>query len=130
MTEPQQPQTTFQIEKIYVKDVSLEIPNAPQVFMQQAQPQLEVRLDTAAAAFAATSGASKSSLTDTGGTSTAPGHPPTTFTSLTPSIRALGLNLMTTKRPSRSMESTSRWSALIRMRPNSTRLSTESGGGP
>ena len=52
MTEPQQPQTTFQIEKIYVKDVSLEIPNAPQVFMQQAQPQLEVRLDTAAAAFA------------------------------------------------------------------------------
>ena len=40
MTEPQQPQPTLQIEKIYVKDVSLEIPNAPQVFMQQAQPQL------------------------------------------------------------------------------------------
>jgi preprotein translocase subunit SecB len=52
MTEPQQTQATFQLVKIYVKDVSLEIPNAPQVFMQQAQPQLEVRLDTAAAPFA------------------------------------------------------------------------------
>ena len=51
MSEPQQPQATFQIVKIYVKDVSLEIPNAPHVFMQQAQPQLEVRLDTAAAPF-------------------------------------------------------------------------------
>ena len=47
----EQPQATFQIEKIYVKDVSLEIPNAPQVFTQQAQPQLEVRIDTAAAPF-------------------------------------------------------------------------------
>ena len=61
MSEPQdsaaQPQgsaapaASFQIEKIYVKDVSLEIPNAPQVYMQQAQPQLEVRIDTAAAQF-------------------------------------------------------------------------------
>lgn len=46
------PQATFQIEKLYVKDVSLEIPNAPQVFMQQAQPQLEVRIDTGATQFA------------------------------------------------------------------------------
>jgi preprotein translocase subunit SecB len=46
MSETQPQAATFQIEKIYVKDVSLEIPNAPQVFMQQAQPQLEVRLDT------------------------------------------------------------------------------------
>jgi len=43
---------TFQIEKVYVKDLSLEIPNAPQGFMQQAQPQLEVRIDTGAAQFA------------------------------------------------------------------------------
>ncbi|MCD6044778.1 MAG: protein-export chaperone SecB [Burkholderiales bacterium] len=50
MTEAQTP-ATFQIEKIYVKDLSLEIPNAPQAFMQQAQPQLEVRIDTAAAPF-------------------------------------------------------------------------------
>lgn len=49
---PQQPAATFQIEKIYVKDVSLEIPNAPQVFMQQVQPQLEVRIDSGATPFA------------------------------------------------------------------------------
>lgn len=51
MSEPQQP-ATFQIEKVYVKDLSLEIPNAPKVFLEQVQPQLEVRIDTGAAAFA------------------------------------------------------------------------------
>jgi preprotein translocase subunit SecB len=49
--EQQQP-ATFQIEKVYVKDVSLEIPNAPRVFLEQAQPQLEVRIDTSSDAFA------------------------------------------------------------------------------
>ena len=39
-----QDQAVFQIEKIYVKDVSLEIPNAPQVFVEQVQPQLEVQI--------------------------------------------------------------------------------------
>ena len=43
MSEAQQP--AFSIEKIYVKDLSLEVPGAPQVFMQQEQPQLEVRLE-------------------------------------------------------------------------------------
>lgn len=43
---------SFQIEKIYVKDLSLEIPNAPQVFVEQAQPQLEVQIGTAASQFA------------------------------------------------------------------------------
>jgi preprotein translocase subunit SecB len=42
---------SFQIEKIYVKDVSLEVPNAPQVYMQQAQPAVEVRIDTSAEQF-------------------------------------------------------------------------------
>ena len=45
------PPATFQIEKVYVKDLSLEIPNAPQIFMNQAQPELEVRIDTGAAQF-------------------------------------------------------------------------------
>jgi len=49
---PEQNQPTFQIEKIYVKDLSLEIPNAPQVFGQQAQPQLEVQLHTESGQFA------------------------------------------------------------------------------
>ncbi|MDA0225317.1 MAG: protein-export chaperone SecB [Proteobacteria bacterium] len=40
---------TFQIEKIYVKDLSLELPNAPQVFMQTEQPQLEVQINNESA---------------------------------------------------------------------------------
>jgi preprotein translocase subunit SecB len=54
MSDPQQqPQpATFQIEKVYVKDLSLEIPNAPKVFLEQVQPQLEVRIDTTSEAFA------------------------------------------------------------------------------
>jgi preprotein translocase subunit SecB len=46
-SEPQQNQPSFQIEKVYVKDLSLELPNAPQVFLQPGQPQLEVQIHTA-----------------------------------------------------------------------------------
>lgn len=42
MDEPQQP--TFGIEKIYVKDLSLEIPHAPEVFLSGEQPQVDVQL--------------------------------------------------------------------------------------
>ena len=46
MSEQAQPgdqaQPSFQIEKLYVKDLSLEVPNAPQVFMQPDQPQLDI----------------------------------------------------------------------------------------
>jgi preprotein translocase subunit SecB len=48
----EQPQPSFQIEKIYVKDLSLEIPAGPQAFLQQAQPQLEVQINTAGGKFA------------------------------------------------------------------------------
>jgi preprotein translocase subunit SecB len=37
-------QPAFQIEKLYVKDLSLEVPNAPQVFMQADTPQLEIQV--------------------------------------------------------------------------------------
>ena len=37
-------QPFFNIEKIYVKDLSLEVPNAPQIFMAPEAPQLEVQL--------------------------------------------------------------------------------------
>ena len=43
MSEPQQ-QPTFGIEKVYVKDLSLEIPHAPGVFLSSEQPQMEVQL--------------------------------------------------------------------------------------
>ncbi len=43
---PQAPeqQASFNIEKLYVKDLSLELPNAPQVFMQADSPQLDVQI--------------------------------------------------------------------------------------
>ena len=49
--EPQEA-ATFQIEKIYVKDLSLEIPHAPQIYAEQVQPQIEVRIDSGQSAFA------------------------------------------------------------------------------
>jgi preprotein translocase subunit SecB len=35
----------FSVEKIYVKDVSFEAPRTPQVFSEQAQPQLQMNLN-------------------------------------------------------------------------------------
>ncbi|WP_137937080.1 protein-export chaperone SecB [Chitinivorax sp. B] len=39
-------QPVFQIEKIYVKDLSLEIPHAPQVFLDRNQPEIDMQLRT------------------------------------------------------------------------------------
>jgi len=50
MAEEQQP--SFQIEKIYVKDASLEIPGAPQVFLEAQGPQLEIQVRNESAQFA------------------------------------------------------------------------------
>ena len=36
---------TFTVEKLYVKDVSFEAPNAPQVFNEQGQPDLQMKLN-------------------------------------------------------------------------------------
>jgi preprotein translocase subunit SecB len=44
-------QPVFSIDKIYVKDLSLEVPNAPHVFLDSAQPQLEVQLASSAERF-------------------------------------------------------------------------------
>ena len=44
MSEQQQP--VFSIEKIYVKDISLEVPNAPQIFLEREAPQIDVQLNT------------------------------------------------------------------------------------
>ncbi|HUL55897.1 MAG TPA: protein-export chaperone SecB [Usitatibacter sp.] len=37
-------QPVFSIEKIYVKDLSLEIPNAPAVFLEREQPVVDIQL--------------------------------------------------------------------------------------
>lgn len=34
----------FNIEKIYLKDLSIEVPNAPQIFLEQGAPQIDVQL--------------------------------------------------------------------------------------
>jgi preprotein translocase subunit SecB len=46
MTEPEQEQPHFSIEKLYVKDLSLEIPNAPQIFLEREAPQVDVQIQT------------------------------------------------------------------------------------
>jgi len=48
MSEQQTPQQHFEIQKVYLKDVSLETPNSPAIFTEQWQPQTEVRLETGA----------------------------------------------------------------------------------
>ena len=46
MSEEQQQQAVFNLEKIYVKDMSLEIPNAPQIFLHREAPEVDVQLHT------------------------------------------------------------------------------------
>jgi preprotein translocase subunit SecB len=38
----------FQIQRIYLKDLSLEQPNSPQILLEQQQPQVEINLGLAA----------------------------------------------------------------------------------
>jgi preprotein translocase subunit SecB len=39
---------TFSIEKIYLKDLSVEVPNAPEVFLEKEAPSMEVNINSAA----------------------------------------------------------------------------------
>ena len=41
---PQSSQPIFSIEKVFVKDLSLEIPNAPQVFLEREAPAVDIQL--------------------------------------------------------------------------------------
>ena len=42
----------FQVQRIYLKDASLELPNAPGIFLEQGQPQIDVQLDVSSDALA------------------------------------------------------------------------------
>jgi preprotein translocase subunit SecB len=44
MSEAQNNQPVFSIEKLYIKDLSLEIPNAPQVFLERDPPTVDIQL--------------------------------------------------------------------------------------
>ncbi|MFC4160972.1 protein-export chaperone SecB [Chitinimonas lacunae] len=47
----QQAQPVFSIEKLYVKDLSLELPNAPQIFLEREQPEIDMQIRTEAQAI-------------------------------------------------------------------------------
>lgn len=42
----QNAQPVFGIEKLYVKDLSVEVPNAPEIFLEREAPQVEIQLNT------------------------------------------------------------------------------------
>ncbi|MDO4225904.1 protein-export chaperone SecB [Neisseria dentiae] len=44
MSEELQP--VFSIEKLYVKDLSLEVPHAPTIFLEQGEPEVDMRVST------------------------------------------------------------------------------------
>jgi preprotein translocase subunit SecB len=52
MTEQQpeqQAMPVFNIEKIYIKDLSVEVPNAPAIFLDRDPPQIDMQLNTQSA---------------------------------------------------------------------------------
>jgi len=44
---PVQDNPVFAIEKIYIKDLSVEVPNAPQIFLERESPKVSIQLQTA-----------------------------------------------------------------------------------
>jgi len=48
----QDPTPVFQIQRMYLKDLSLEQPNSPQILLEQQQPQVDINLAMAAAPVA------------------------------------------------------------------------------
>jgi preprotein translocase subunit SecB len=42
----QQNQPTFNIEKLYVKDMSLEVPHAPSIYLEREAPEIDMQLNT------------------------------------------------------------------------------------
>ena len=52
MSEQATEQPTFNIQRIYLKDLSLELPNAPKILLEQGQPNVDVQLNLNAEAVA------------------------------------------------------------------------------
>lgn len=48
MAEPQESTPVFNIQRMYLKDLSLEQPNSPQILLEQQQPQVDINLAVAA----------------------------------------------------------------------------------
>ena len=43
--EAQEQDAVFQLQRVYLKDASLELPNAPEVFLERNQPKVDVQVD-------------------------------------------------------------------------------------
>jgi preprotein translocase subunit SecB len=41
-------QPVFSIEKLFVKDLSIEVPNAPRIYLERETPQVEIQMNTSA----------------------------------------------------------------------------------
>lgn len=48
MSDQSQQQPVFNIQRVYLRDLSLEIPHAPQIFLETTPPGVEVQLDVGA----------------------------------------------------------------------------------
>jgi len=48
-TEVKQPE--FNIEKLYIKDLSVEVPHAPSIFLERESPQIDMQLNTESSAI-------------------------------------------------------------------------------
>ena len=44
----QNSEAVFQMQRVYIKDASLELPNAPQIFLEKNPPKIEVSVDVGA----------------------------------------------------------------------------------
>ena len=51
MADDTEPTPLFQIQRMYLKDLSLEQPNSPQILLEQGQPQVEINLTLGAEAI-------------------------------------------------------------------------------
>ncbi len=49
MSEQEQPAPTFQIQRVYLKEASLEQPNSPAILLEQEQPAVDIQLGVEAA---------------------------------------------------------------------------------
>ena len=45
MSDQNQNQPTFNMQRVYLKDLSVEVPNAPHIFLEQEAPQVEVSIN-------------------------------------------------------------------------------------
>lgn len=46
--QPNSTQPTFTVEKLFVKDLSIEVPNAPRIYLERETPQVEIQMNNVA----------------------------------------------------------------------------------